>query len=254
VRLYAQWLQQQTYTTWTIHTKLITLRRFFEHLEATDAILLNPCHRLRLPHLENRLPRYILTLEEARAILDAPNTQTQRGIRDKAILEVFYSTGIRREEMTRLTLHDVDPKNGFLRVNKGKGARDRVVPMGDKASDYVAEYLKEVRLPWSKQIRDERALWLSSSAPHQPIGHQMVALLVREYAQAAGIQKRITPHVWRHTCATHLIASGANIVYAQRLLGHRSLRTTQIYTRATIPEVKATHTKAHPRAKAQRKR
>jgi len=250
VRAYADWLRGQPYTTWTVHAKLIALRRFFGHLEATDTVLMNPCQGLRLPRLEARLPRNVLTPQEARAILDAPNTQTRRGIRDKAILEVFYSTGIRREEMAQLTVHDVDPRQGFLRVNKGKGAKDRVVPLGTKASDYVREYLDEVRLPWSAQKRDERALWLGATEPHQPITHQVLTILVRHYAKEAGIEKRVTPHVWRHTCATHLVAGGANIAYAQRLLGHRSISTTERYARVAIPETQATFRKKHPRAKS----
>ena len=250
VRAYADWLRGQPYTTHTVHTKLIALRRFFGHLETTDAVLMNPCRGLRLPKLEARLPRNVLTPQEARAILNAPNTQTKRGIRDKAILEVFYSTGIRREEMAQLTIHDVDPRQGFLRVNKGKGAKDRVVPLGTKASDYVREYLEKVRLPWSAENRDQRALWLAAVEPHQPISHQVLTILVRHYGKEAGVEKRVTPHVWRHTCATHLVAGGANIAYAQRLLGHRSISTTERYARVAIPETQATFRKKHPRAKS----
>ena len=117
------------------------LRRFFEHLETTDVILVNPCADIPLPRLGQRLPKAVLTQQEARALLDAPDTQTAVGIRDRAILEMFYSTGIRLEEMTRLTVHDVDHSNGFVRVNKGKFAKDRMTPLGRKACDYVREYL-----------------------------------------------------------------------------------------------------------------
>jgi len=152
--------------------------------------------------------------------------------------------------MARLTIHDVDCRNGFLRVNKGKFAKDRMVPLGRKASDYVREYLQKVRAAWSQANRDERALWLSSKHPHRPLHSQMIEVMVSRYARAAGIDKKVTPHVWRHTCATHLVADGANIAYVQRLLGHRSLRTTQIYTRTTIAEIKATHARAHPQARS----
>jgi integrase/recombinase XerD len=223
------------------------LRRFFEHLESTDVILVNPCAGIRLPKIASRLPKVVLTQGEARALLDAPDTQTKIGIRDKAILEMFYSTGIRLAEMARLTIHDADYKNGFVRVTKGKGGKDRVVPLGRKACDYTREYLQKVRAEWSKTNRDERALWLSSRHPHGPLKSQAIEVMVKQYGREAGLQKNITPHVWRHTCATHLVADGANIAYVQRLLGHRSLRTTQIYTRTTIAEIKATHAKAHPR-------
>jgi len=249
IRDYQVFLSSQPFTTHTAHAKLIALRRFFEHLEKTDAVLVNPCCKMVLPKLEDRLPRNVLTPAEARRILDEPDTQTRKGIRDKAILEVFYSTGIRLEEMSRLTTHDVDTRNGFLRVNKGKFAKDRVTPMGRKASQYVEEYLRQVRAEWSKRNRDERALWLCSIAPYRPLKKQAIGVYVREYAQAAGISKRVTPHVWRHTCATHLVANGSNIAYVQRLLGHRSLETTQIYTRVAVPEVKATFKRRHPRAR-----
>jgi integrase/recombinase XerD len=250
VRDYQLWLQERGLAVWTQHVRLQALRRFFEHLESTDVILVNPCAGITLPKLASRLPKVVLTQGEARALLDAPDTQTKIGIRDKAVLEMFYSTGIRLAEMARLTIHDADYKNGFVRVTKGKGSKDRVVPLGRKACDYVREYLQKVRLEWSKANRDERALWLSSKQPHGPLKSQAIEVMVKQYGREAGIKKNITPHVWRHTCATHLVADGANIAYVQRLLGHRSLRTTQIYTRTTIAEIKATHAKAHPRSKA----
>jgi site-specific recombinase XerD len=233
-----------------VQVHLQALRRFFEHLETTDVILVNPCAGITLPKLASRLPKVVLTQGEARALLDAPDTQTEIGIRDKAVLEMFYSTGIRLAEMARLTIHDADYKNGFVRVTKGKGGKDRVVPLGRKACDYVREYLQKVRAEWSKTNRDERALWLSSKRPHGPLKSQAIEVMVKQYGREAGIAKPVTPHVWRHTCATHLVTDGANIAYVQRLLGHRSLRTTQIYTRTTIAEIKATHAKAHPRSKA----
>ena len=148
--------------------RLISLRRFFEHLEITDAILVNPCVGLKLPHLPQKLPKAVLTPGEARAVLDAPDTQTRTGIRDKAILEMFYSTGIRSGEMASLTVHDVDYRHGFVRVHKGKGGKDRVAPMGKKACDYVREYLQKVRSVWTKKNRDERDLWISAIEPHGP--------------------------------------------------------------------------------------
>jgi len=229
--------------------RLIALRRFFEHLEKTDAILVNPTVGLKLPTLPSRLPKTVLTPGEARALLDAPDTQTKKGIRDKAILETFYSTGIRAGEMARLTVFDVDYKNGFVRVTKGKGAKDRVVPLGKKACDYVREYLQKVRSEWSKETRDERLLWLCAIVPHRAMKQEAIQVTVHAYARAAGITRNVRPHVLRHTCATHLVANGANLAYVQRLLGHRSLETTQRYARVAVPEVKATFAK-HPRARA----
>ena len=251
VRAYALALRARGLTTYTLHAKLISLRRFFEHLESLDAILVNPCAGVLLPKLEERLPRNVLSQAEARRVLDAPDTQTKKGLRDRAILELFYSTGIRGEEMVALTTHDVDCKNGFVRVTHGKGAKDRVVPMGAKAGAYVAEYLREVRLPWSAARKDERALWLGAAEPHRPLQKQAIALMVDAYKKAAGIERPGRTHLWRHTCATHLVANGANLLAVQRLLGHRSLKTTQLYTRVSAVEIRATM-RRHPRSRARR--
>ncbi len=250
IRAYQVWMASQSWSTQTLHMKLISLRRFFEHLETTDAVLLNPCVGLILPKLEDRLPRGVMSQAEARRLLDAPDTQTKKGIRDKAIMELFYSTGIRGEEMAALTLHDVDTKNGFVRVTKGKFAKDRVVPMGNKAADYVAEYVGKVRLPWSQHQKDERALWLSSTLPHGPLKKQAIAVMVKEYKKQSGVERPGRTHLWRHTCATHMVQGGANIAYVQRLLGHRSLETTQIYIRVSAAEVAETIQRKHPRAHA----
>jgi len=155
---YQHWLLAEEYAISTAIIHMQALRRFCEHMEHTDVILINPCAGVLLPKAGRRLPKVILTESEARTLLDAPNTQTKTGIRDKAILETFYSTGIRLAEMTKLTIHDIDYKNGFVRVTKGKGSKDRMVPLGGKACEYVHEYLTKVRAEWSQSNRDERAL------------------------------------------------------------------------------------------------
>ena len=248
LRDHQEWLMSQDkYCIHTVHLHMIGIRRLFEHLENTDAILLNPCVGLRLPKLPDRLPRNVLTLSEVKAVLKQPDTQTARGIRDRAILEMFYSTGLRVGEMAALTIHDVDPRNGLVRVNKGKGGKDRVVPMGGTACQYALEYLKEVRSQWTADNREERAFWLASVRPHRPIARQLIMVMVKDYGQAAGLTKRMTPHTWRHTCATHMIANGSDVHYVQRLLGHRQLETTQIYTRVAAADLKAAYRKAGPK-------
>jgi len=247
VAAFQRWLVGRNYSEHSRSVHLAGLRAFFAHLERTDAILVNPCAGLVVPRLASRLPRGVLTREEARRILNTPDVQTRTGLRDKAILEVFYSTGLRLAELTRLTVFDVDPKHGFVRVNKGKGGKDRIVPLGSSAANCVREYLAQARAHWSQANRDERALWLGSIAPHGALKTQAIQVMVRHYGQAAGL--RITPHLWRHTCATHLVANGANLASVQRLLGHASLETTQLYARVTMGEVKATHEKAHPRSR-----
>jgi integrase/recombinase XerD len=144
-------------------------------------------------------------------------------------------------------LHDVDCRSGLMRVTQGKGRKDRIVPVGKKAIESVQRYLVEVRRKWISGRGEQEALWLSAIEPHGPIDLQIVQVMVRQYGQVADI--RVTPHLWRHTCATHLVSNGANIAYVQRLLGHASLDSTQIYTRVAVPDLKATHARKHPRAK-----
>ena len=229
LRSFAAWLAEEQYTDHTRCSHLVAVRTFFAHLERIDAILVDPCADLVLPRIAKRLPGGVLTPAEARRILDAPDVQTRAGLRDKAILEVFYSTGLRLSELARLSVFDLDHRNGFVRVNLGKGGKDRVVPIGAKACGYVREYLAQARAPWSEARKDERALWLASRRPHRPLKAAMIEVMVKRYGRAAGL--RMTPHLWRHTCATHLVANGANLAAVQRQLGHKSLRTTQLYTR-----------------------
>lgn len=234
----------------TVSTRIAhlqTARRFFAHLEKTDVILVNPCDGVRSPKVERALPRS-LTREQARQLIDAPDTNTPKGIRDRAILELFYSTGIRLAEMVALELHDVDCRSGLLRVTQGKGRKDRIVPMGSKAGEAVQRYLREARSSWQRSGHAGSALWLSAIEPHAPLTKLTVQVMVRTYGRQIGVA--VTPHLWRHTCATHLVSNGANIAYVQRLLGHASLDSTQIYTRVAVPELQATHARKHPRAKA----
>lgn len=252
LRAYQTWLHRKPYTPWTLINHLESVRRFFAFLEKTDVVLVNPSAVLITPQTGERLPRHVLSKAQAQRVLDCPDTQTKAGLRNKALLETFYSTGLRCGEMAALTVHDVDVRNGFVRVLKGKGAKDRVVPLGKKAADYIAEYLRVVRSEWSKGQRDERALWLSMYAPHGPLKNQAVGVIVKNYLRACGVREG-RAHVWRHTCATHLVASGANIAYVQRILGHRSLDTTQRYTRVALPEVRRAHRRSHPRTRSKSK-
>jgi integrase/recombinase XerD len=225
------------YATNTVHVKMRSVRRFYDWLEKTGKILMNPTAGFRLPKLQDRLPRDVLTAVEVRRLLDAPDTSHRKGVRDKAMLEVFYSTGIRVGELCGLTIYDADLNNGFLRVNQGKGGKDRIVPLGHTAARYVKEYLRHVRGHFTRKKRDERALFVGRrGVGFTPSG---IEDLVRQYAKTAKIEKRVTPHTLRHTCATHMLTSGADIVHVQRLLGHEDINTTQIYVRVARRDVKA---------------
>ncbi len=233
----------------TVRSHMATLRGFFAHLETTGEILLNPTADVRLPKWERRLPKRILKPSEVRRLLNAPD-QTPKGLRDRAMMELFYSSGIRREEMARLAVQDVDIKNGFVRV-RGKGGKDRVVPVGQSACDALKRYLKEARAVWLKAPRNPGwtdALWLSPIQPHGPIHTQAIGLILQRHARRV-LGRNVSPHVWRHSYATHLVANGANILYVQRLLGHTRLKTTEIYTRVTMSDLKRTLQHTHPRAR-----
>ena len=235
------------YSVSTIALKTRALKRFFEYLEETNRILINPAEHLKEPKRGSRLPSVILTDEEARKILDQPDLSSMTGIRDRAILEVFYSTGIRLEEMTRLTLYDCDLQGGFLRVNRGKFARDRVVPLGKHAARLLKGYITRVRPLHTKSNRAEGCLFVNQSGV--PLSKQVIQIMVRGYARKAGIAKKVTPHVFRHTFATELVKNGAEITAVQKMLGHASLAVTHLYARVAAVDVKKTHSVHHPREK-----
>jgi integrase/recombinase XerD len=243
IRDYQQWLAAQPLTAWTRCTHLMAARMFFDYLESAGAILLNPCADMVLPKIGDQLPRAILTRGEARRVLEGPDLATPRGIRDRALLEIFYSTGLRLAEMTALTVHDIG--QGVMRVTRGKGARDRMVPLGETAADCLRAYLTQVRAAWRPRP-DLRELWLSSDRPHHPISKDAVGCIVKGYLRAAGITSG-RAHLWRHTCATHMMNGGAGLATVRQLLGHRSLRSTQIYTRVVPADVRATLAAKHPR-------
>jgi len=238
------------YTTSTISVKIRAVKRFFEYLESSSYILVNPAEYIKEPKKENRLPRVILTEDEVRKILDQPNLSTRVGIRDRTVLEVFYSTGIRLEEMINLTIFDCDLQGGMLRVNKGKFAKDRVVPLGRHAVKFLREYITHVRPYFTKKVwstAGQRILFLNKFG--SPLSTQVAAIMVRTYARKAGIKKKVSPHVFRHTFATELVRNGADITAVQKMLGHSTLSITHIYTRVAGVEVKQTHREHHPREK-----
>jgi len=181
-------------------------------------------------------------------ILDSPDLSKVEGVRDRAILEVLYSSGMRLGELTRLTLLDLDLKDGLVTIRQGKGGKDRVVPVGAVAVKFVTAYLTQARpelLERKHGSATERGLWLNRWGT--PMSKQLIERMVKDYAQAAGIVKPVSPHTFRHSCATHLLNNGANLRTVQELLGHAHTSTTQLYTRVSIAEVKQTHATQHPR-------
>jgi integrase/recombinase XerD len=224
---------------------LYAVKKLFYFLVESNQLLIDPAVRLPSLKLGVQLPRPTLTREEIQKLFAQPNTSLLHGIRDRAILELLYSTGIRSGEAVLLTVYDVDLSAGLLKVRHGKGGRSRVVPIGREAAKWLKEYLEKIRPRQNRLRPHERALFLI------PTGHaccqRTLEKAVRRYARMAKIKKRVTCHTFRHTCATHLLEAGADICAIQALLGHRRLSTTQIYTRLRPVDVKAMHQRTHPR-------
>ncbi len=229
-----------------VSEKIKAVKRLFEYLEASSAILVNPAEHIKEPKKEKRLPRSVLNEDEVRRVLDQPNRSVPTGIRDRAILEVLYSTGIRLAELTGLTIYDPDLQGGLLRV-KGKFSKDRVVPLGKHAVKFLKEYIAHVRPQLARHDKAERRLFMSRQK--SAMSPQVVEIMVRTYAKRAEILKRVTPHTFRHTFATELIRNGADINAVREMLGHSDLRTTNIYTHVAGVDVKKTHALHHPREK-----
>jgi integrase/recombinase XerD len=238
----------EKYATGTVIVKVRALKRFFEFLETYNHIFINPMETIKEPKKEKTLPT-VLNTQEVRKILDGPNLGTLTGIRDRTVLELFYATGIRLNELCSLTIYDADLQGGMLRINQGKGRKDRVVPMGKHAVRFLREYITKVRPRCSKNTKDPRNRSLIVDRYGKPISKQVVTILIRTYARQVEIDKKVSAHVFRHTFATELVRNGADIVAVQKMLGHVCLTTTQGYIRSLGLDLKKAHTKSHPREK-----
>jgi site-specific recombinase XerD len=230
--------------------RLRAVRRLFEHLAADGQLVFNPAEHVVTMRRRERLPRPVLTVKEVERLLAAPNTSLPLGIRDRALLEVLYATGIRVGELEQATVHHVDLALATLQVRHAKGGRPRVVPLGANATRWLKEYLTEVRPRLVRRRPFERTLFVVQGG-RRPLAQTQLRALLQGYRKQAKLKKAVTPHLLRHTCATHLMAAGADIRAIQELLGHLRLDSTALYTRVAPTEVKHTHAQTHPRERAQ---
>ena len=230
------------------YNRLVAIRAWFKWLTKENHILYNPASEIELPKLEKRLPKAILSESEAERVLNQPDMADPMGPRDRAILEVLYSTGIRRMELINLLVQDVDAERGTLFVRQGKGKADRMIPIGARAIQWIDKYLDSSR-PELVCGRDEGRLFLSRLG--DAISPNGLTALVRNYIDKAKIGKKGSCHLFRHTMATLMLENGADIRFIQAMLGHVKLDTTQIYTQVSIKKLKEIHTLTHP-AKAKR--
>lgn len=234
--------RQDTIRTQNNHLKVV--KDFFRFLYEEDYTAHNPAKEIAYAKEPQSLPKIILTKEEAKKIIRQPDINTILGYRDRAILELLYSTGIRRDELRNIQLEDVDYEAGFVRINKGKGNKDRVVPLGRIACKYLENYIKGVRVEFCK-VKESKHLFLSKKSVR--LGKNILGCLIERYTKQANLKKHVTCHTFRHTCATHMVRNRANLRHVQEMLGHKSLNTTQKYIQLTITDLKEAHRKYHPR-------
>lgn len=227
------------------HQRLVAVRAFFRWLSKQNVITANPASEIELPRLPHRLPPPVLTHSEVELVMAQPDLGTLVGLRDRAMLETFYSTGVRRSELANLHLVDVDAERGTLTIREGKGKRDRIVPIGDRAIHWVSRYLEDVRPGWALHP-DEGVLFLSTLG--EGLDVDWLTKIVKGYIEAADVGKTGACHALRHAMATAMLDAGADIRSIQEILGHASLESTQVYTRVSIRRLQAIHAATHPGA------
>ncbi len=237
LRKYLMELKEKKFKQKTISRRLSCLRSFFRFLCREGYLKTNPTSILSSPKAEKHLPLF-LTEDEVTRLIEAPCLEDERGLRDRAVLETFYSTGMRISELVGLDISDIDFIGGVVKV-KGKGKKERLLPIGDRALSAIRNYLNK-----GKRQRDE--LFLNKN--HRRITDRGVRQLVHKYIRIASLKSGISAHTLRHSFATHLLNRGADLRSVQELLGHANISTTQIYTHLTTEKLKNIYEKAHPRA------
>ena len=236
----------KSYSTSHQMRQVTVLKSLYGFLHRRGYLLTNPAGSLEYPHVEQRLPRSVLSREEARRLVMAPGTVTPLDLRDRAIFETLYATGIRAGELANLKLDDVDTEERLLRVVLGKGRKDRNVPLTRPAAEAIEAYLLEAR----SRIRGAKHSTLLFLALRGGRLHDdTLNTLLGAWAKKAGIEKHVTCHTLRHSVATHLLKGGADIRHIQKLLGHASLQTTERYTRVEVSDLKEVLQRAHPRGR-----
>jgi tyrosine recombinase XerC len=237
IRAWLAWLHDRKLAKSSIARKLATVRSCFRYLARIGLVEFNPARQVRSPRLPKRLPSF-LPKDESKGLLDALAERSQAGLRDHALLELLYATGLRVAECCGLELDDVDRRRGAVRV-MGKGGKERVVPAGDTALEALDAWLS---------VRGEGRGALFTNLRGGRLGTRSVHRIVKQRARAAGIDRRVTPHTLRHTFATHMLGEGADLRLIQELLGHSRLSTTQRYTHVSPEHLMKVYDSAHPRA------
>ncbi|WP_448511198.1 site-specific tyrosine recombinase XerC [Photorhabdus sp. MH8.4] len=228
----------------TQRTQLQPLQVWFKWLTKQNLILANPAADIELPREEKRLPRYILSIDEIEHILSLPDLHTLQGARDRALMELLWSTGIRRSEAARLDIYSIDGSRKTVTIRQGKGNKDRVLPLGERALNWLQFYQQQVR-PQLLVTPDIQSLFVAMDGLDglQPNG---ITNAVSGYIRAAGIEKKGACHLFRHAMATQMLENGADLRWIQAMLGHASVESTQVYTQVSIRALQAVHASTHP--------
>jgi len=239
-------LYRQKLESRTVARNLVTLRNFFRFAQVQELIAADPSINLESPKIRRSLPGY-LRLEEIERLLNQPDSKTSLGLRDRAMLEVLYSTGLRVSELIALRASDLDSKTGCVRCI-GKGDKERIVPVGRKALSMVDKYLREARPELLRQAKKANSPALFINRRGAALSRVGVWKILSAYGRRAGLRVALTPHMLRHSFATHLLERGADLRSVQLMLGHADISTTQIYTHVVEERLKQIYKAHHPRA------
>jgi integrase/recombinase XerD len=238
-------------SVYTQRGKLGVLRGWFRWLTRQNYLLYNPASELELPKTGQRLPKAVLTANEVERVMAQVDVTRPIGVRDRAMLEVLYSTGIRRMELQQLSVFDVDVERGTMLVRQGKGNKDRIIPIGDRACLWVGRYLDDTR-PMYVVNGSDNTLFLTTLG--EQFNDVWMSRTIGNYVEKANIGKTGACHLFRHTMATLMLENGADIRYIQAMLGHAKLTTTEIYTQVSVKKLKEIHTQTHPARLSERER
>lgn len=238
---YVEFLQKNGFAAATVSRNIASMKAFFHYLRKEGMASADPADNLKSPKIEKKLPE-ILSTEEVVRLLEQPKGETPKEIRDKAMLELLYATGIRVSELIHLEIGDVNLVNGYIVCREA--SKERVIPIGAQAKQAMTRYLSGARDAMIEE-KDEKTLFVNCSG--QPMSRQGFWKLIKYYAKRAGIEADITPHTLRHSFAAHLVENGADLKAVQEMLGHSDISTTQIYANMSHNRLKEVYTKAHPR-------
>ena len=238
---YVLYMERRNFAASSISRSIASIRAFFQFLCQKNGWKENPAEKLKAPKIEKKLPD-ILTIEEVDLLLRQPKGNTAKGIRDKAMLELLYATGIRVSELIGLKVNDINLKLGYL--NCSSGGRERVIPFGTTAKQAVENYMAKSR---AQLLGEGKSDFLFLNCSGKSMSRQGFWKVLKGYAASAGIHQDITPHTLRHSFAAHLVQNGADLKSVQEMMGHSDISTTQIYMNMNIHKIRDVYMKAHPR-------